>query len=374
MNAEQTVLDLVDLIYQAAGDPKRWSAVLERLVVKFHATVGTIHHQDSTSQESNFSSLWNLSPDAIKPYTAYYGYRNPLMTTRAQVIRTGAVNTLEMLCPEPLLVRSEFYNDYLRHLGLLYCVAATLRSDGANSSNLSIFRSSHDQPFGEQERKVLQILMPHLQRAFQLHVRIQGLERKADAAADALDQLHHGVLLLDVSHRVLMVNRAASALFASAKTLQLTPRGLVAMIPSENRKLQALVDGAICMASGQGLYSGGAMTVSRTSNQRPLHVLITPLRTRTIHIGKDVPVVAIFISDPDRKPASELQFFAQLYGLTRAESRLAQILMGGTTLKEAGEQLGVMQSTLRSQLKSIFAKTSTNRQSDLIRLLLLTPA
>jgi hypothetical protein len=53
-----------------------------------HAKVGTIHHQDSSSQEGNFSTL---SLEAIEPYMTCYGYRNPFMTTRPQVIRSGAL-------------------------------------------------------------------------------------------------------------------------------------------------------------------------------------------------------------------------------------------------------------------------------------------
>lgn len=110
-----------------------------------------------------------------------------------------------------------------------------------------------------------------------------------------------------------------------------------------------------------------------SDHQKPMSLLVTPLRTRSIHIGKCIPVMTIFIADPDRKPVQPPELFAQLYGFTRAESRLAHELVCGSTLKEASEHLGVMPSTLRSHLKSIFAKTSTGRQSDLIRLLLLTP-
>ncbi len=86
-----------------------------------------------------------------------------------------------------------------------------------------------------------------------------------------------------------------------------------------------------------------------------------------------MPVAAIFIHDPEGKPVSNSTVFAQLFGLTRAETRLAQILASGQSMKDAAALLGVAQSTLRSQLKSIFAKTNTNRQGELVRLLLLAP-
>jgi DNA-binding CsgD family transcriptional regulator len=370
--SEELILELVELIYKAAGDPEGWATVLQRLVQALRGNLGTIHHQDVLSQESSFSALWNLDPAVILSYISYYGARNPFMTTRPELIRTGAVNTNQMLCPDELLLRSEYYNDYLSHLGVRHGLAATLIGDGADSSNISIFRKPNAEPFGEQERKFLLILVPHLQRAFQIHTRIQGLERKADAAADAIDQLTRGVVLLGADGRVLLVNRAATALFASEPALKLTARGLVAAVPSENRQLHQLVQGAL--TTGKGMRAGGSISISRRGLRRPLHLLVTPLRTSAIHLGKEVPIVAVFISDPDRKPVSESQVFSLLYGLTQAESRLALLLAAGQSLKDAAEQLGVAQSTVRSQLKSIFGKTNTTRQSQLVRLLLLTPA
>jgi DNA-binding CsgD family transcriptional regulator len=64
----------------------------------------------------------------------------------------------------------------------------------------------------------------------------------------------------------------------------------------------------------------------------------------------------------------------ELYGLTPAESALATLLAEGKTLQEAAGLRGVTHQTARSQLKSIFSKTATRRQSELLRLLLSLPA
>src|ERR1700741_1172722 len=118
------------------------------------------------------------------------------------------------------------------------------------------------------------------------------------------------------------------------------------MMYAENKRLQALIHGVIRASNGDVRHSGGGMTISRSSHQKLLSVLVTPLRTNSIHIGKYIPVMAIFISDPDRKPLPIPELLAQLYGLTRAEARLAHELLCGSTLKEAAEHLGVMPSTL----------------------------
>jgi DNA-binding NarL/FixJ family response regulator len=55
------------------------------------------------------------------------------------------------------------------------------------------------------------------------------------------------------------------------------------------------------------------------------------------------------------------------------EAGLAKFLATGVTIKQASEKLNVSQSTLRSQLKSIFSKMDVNRQSELVRMLLADP-
>jgi DNA-binding CsgD family transcriptional regulator len=47
-------------------------------------------------------------------------------------------------------------------------------------------------------------------------------------------------------------------------------------------------------------------------------------------------------------------------------------LAEGLTLDEAGAQLGISKNTVKSRLRSIFAKTGATRQSSLIRMLLDT--
>jgi DNA-binding CsgD family transcriptional regulator len=57
------------------------------------------------------------------------------------------------------------------------------------------------------------------------------------------------------------------------------------------------------------------------------------------------------------------------FKLTRCEARLAVALSTGLTLKEIAKVYGVGIGTLRGQLKSIFAKTATTRQPELVALL-----
>jgi DNA-binding CsgD family transcriptional regulator len=59
-----------------------------------------------------------------------------------------------------------------------------------------------------------------------------------------------------------------------------------------------------------------------------------------------------------------------LFGRTRAECRVALLLADGRSPREIAQTVGVSFETVRSQMKSIFAKTNVKRQGELIRLLL----
>lgn len=57
---------------------------------------------------------------------------------------------------------------------------------------------------------------------------------------------------------------------------------------------------------------------------------------------------------------------ASLFGLTQAESRLAVELCAGYPLAQISAKRGVHISTLRAQLRSIFAKTGVSKQSEFV--------
>jgi DNA-binding CsgD family transcriptional regulator len=63
-----------------------------------------------------------------------------------------------------------------------------------------------------------------------------------------------------------------------------------------------------------------------------------------------------------------------LYGLSRAEARVAALLAQGHRLDETAQILGVAYETVRKHLKQIFSKTGTDRQAELVRMLVGGPA
>jgi|SRR5215207_8002403 DNA-binding CsgD family transcriptional regulator len=99
----------------------------------------------------------------------------------------------------------------------------------------------------------------------------------------------------------------------------------------------------------------------RNSSER---TLIAHIRTFPGPEGQAAGLLTLV--DLDECPAPNLPTLQAVFGLTKAEAKLALRLMCGDTIENIAEEHGVSISTARVQLKSIFAKTGTSRQAELV--------
>ena len=81
----------------------------------------------------------------------------------------------------------------------------------------------------------------------------------------------------------------------------------------------------------------------------------------------------ITLCDSIHCPSQQLLLFDKQFNLTPAKARLCRSFADGMTLNDYCEKWTVATSTACSQLHSVFGKTSTHRQSDLLRLIFLFP-
>jgi DNA-binding CsgD family transcriptional regulator len=82
----------------------------------------------------------------------------------------------------------------------------------------------------------------------------------------------------------------------------------------------------------------------------------------------------LFAFDPEATPSVTVDLVRRLFALSEAEAELSVALCCGKTLDDVATQRGTSINTIKSQLKSIFLKTGTKRQSELVSLLLASPA
>jgi DNA-binding CsgD family transcriptional regulator len=78
----------------------------------------------------------------------------------------------------------------------------------------------------------------------------------------------------------------------------------------------------------------------------------------------------VFAIDAARPISPPSHLLKDAFGISSAEARLALALANGETPKEYAASRNLGLPTVRTQLQSLFAKTGTRRQSELMRTLI----
>jgi DNA-binding CsgD family transcriptional regulator len=213
-----------------------------------------------------------------------------------------------------------------------------------------------------------------LQRAIQIHARLNRTTSERDLYAGAVEQLSVASIILDEQARVLNSNALADALLEQGDVLGVREKRLRLLTRDQNRELQDAISAVIAAQLRGETSLVRALRVPRPGGRPDLGLVLRPIPAPEWTEGQSSPCVAVFISDPDLRESASQQILGQLFELSPAESNLAILLSRGLTLAEASEMQHISQHTARAQLKSIFAKTGVSRQAELVRLILKSVA
>ncbi|HEX4861266.1 MAG TPA: hypothetical protein VFV07_08520 [Rhizomicrobium sp.] len=353
--------EIIDLAYEAAIAPELWGAVCERFSDLIQGGATTLIVQDQVTGEGDGLAL-RMDPAELD-LMFRFATRNPLLKIADFPVRPRVLTDEEKL-PKSELVRSEYYNEFMQPNEIHSLLIARLVVENDITVVLNVARSRKRDGFGQAEIETANRLHPHLSRACNLSRRLTGMRSVDSGLKEYADRCTDGIFLVDRTARVAYMNGAAEALLKGARGLVQRHGVLRAASEHGTRKLHAL----IARAAAKDDRSGGAASLERETG-RALSVTVMPVSPARVPIVCQTATVLLSVHDPDEKLAASDERLRLLFNFSRAEARLAVQLLEGRSLKEGAERLGVSINTVRSQLASLFAKTDTARQAELLRLL-----
>jgi DNA-binding CsgD family transcriptional regulator len=355
---------LIDAIYDAALEPSRWSDVITRVADHTRSMGGIMYRIAPHRREVIGRSIGRLDPDISRIYeerhfdNAWSGhmFRQP----------AGALVLSDEIISYDDLAHSAFHADVLAPQSIRHNYMSPLIRRADLVVGFNITRSHREGEMEAAAHRTLSNLIPHLQRASQLHLRAEQYEALREASLATLDRLDLGVLIVDRWHTVLFANRMARECSRTGP-LTLRDRQVGAAPPAASVKLRNLVDSTI--AGG----SGGAMALpDPAGRQLPVSVLVAPLRGRIAHQVADGHLsgaaAVIFLRDPNRSLRLDPGIAAAIFfDLTPAEARVMTVLLRGEDLALSALELGISINTLKTHMRRIFAKLGVDRHAELIR-------
>ena len=186
-----------------------------------------------------------------------------------------------------------------------------------------------------------------------------------DAGSDLLgllvDELAHGVMIVNTQGWILHANRAALGALQRGVGLATTHGGLkLKSVADQNRLTLALGNAASGKRSLIRLEDAGGST----------NLAVVPLNRQ---LAGPCDRIALLFSREDACEPSLFASFAHSHRLTRTEEQVLQLLCRCLSTPEIALQMKVAVSTICSHVRSLCAKTSTHGVRQLINLVAALP-
>jgi DNA-binding CsgD family transcriptional regulator len=329
---------LIESIYDCAIDPTLWPSTLEEIAAALNSPAGSLAVSDFITGTERALVYAGIS----EHYQALYREQYHLcdLFGHALILRpVDEPSTSEELVAADELLQSRIYRGWAAPQGFRYVLLTALIKSQARLAYIGLTRGEEDGPYNAEEQARMALLAPHI-----------------------LDALTTAVLVLGADARLVHSNVAGGAALAREDLLFARLGAVEPWDRTASPAFRAMI----------AAEAGGTVTSARRGGGSAI-VSALPLHRGRRRVAAPGPArVALFVQDDPCGP-HVIEVIGRAYGLTGAELRVLLGLVDDATPAEIAERYGIAASTVRSHLKSLFAKTGTNRQKDLVKLLLTAP-
>lgn len=375
-DTERDLADCVGAIYQAGAGDGSWLDVGERICRLMDARRALLNLGEpggprnllmpADGSETDYSAYFHASD----PYAAKARY--DFATARAYHLGNAKLGA--ELVAENDFLHSAFYYDFARHHERRHVIGGM--AGIIEATPVLVFRGDDAGAFDETHVRLLKALMPHVQRAIELRVRLGRHDETVALTRAALDALPVGVSVVDGGLKIRFINDLArrylagpdSGLF-SMRTSPYAVSGvyLAAMSREEAGTLRRLV------ASATSGGSGGAMRVT-SGNGAVVALMVAPAPqgladdvSGAERGGAREPLALIILRPLNRKAVPQADMLCDMFSFSRAEAEVALALTGGASAEDVARGRGVSLMTVRSQIRSILGKSEAENLRDFER-------
>ncbi|QQS32659.1 MAG: helix-turn-helix transcriptional regulator [Acidobacteriota bacterium] len=371
---ENEIVKTISAIYDAAYDetPDSWVIVCEKIDGLLDAENGGVTVLDTVQKEISVVGS-RMDPELLAQYVEHYQYRNPIQDRIAGLRSGGRFNRAEAIADEDF-EKLEITNEFFSKGRIFHFEYRVIAAPDDLHAAIQFSRPRGRGNFAKKDLELMDLLMPHLGRAFGIHFNFLKAKQERSILAEVLDRMPRGVFVVNEARKVLYSNTSGNSILTDGDGIYINRRGGISVRNnSDHKRFKAALAGVF---TSPGINSGWAATIrlNRGTGKRPLELLLAKCTKGDCDQFGTGEKAIIFVSDPESKRVSVADVLCRLYGLTRSEARIAGMIADGMSMADISDELCIAESTVKTHLKRIFSKTDTRRQSELAKLVLLGPA
>lgn len=349
--------DLIDLIYTALLGEASWQQFLDRL--SGNAPDGrTILFSMNTREPDDYvgmTSKFDLSE--LESYAAYYINTNPwLEHCGRRSVGLGVFS--DQIVPRTQLVRTEFFNDWLAPNNISSSIGVTIDKNGDSPLIVSTVTSRDDPDENSAFADQLTRIAPHLRRAARFYRNSSARWAAFDLNTSLFDAVGTGIVIVGENAQINTTSPIGQKFLDKGTLISVSPLGKLRL---RGEDAQTVLN-AMLMRN----YAG-----PRTADflSHGIRLTLVAMKKERLSLYFEGPTVALLIQ-PSGAPGGTpgIDQFSEFHRLTMGERRAFLGVINGKTITQIAQDASVSRETIRTQLKSLYAKTGTHSQNDLLRL------
>jgi DNA-binding CsgD family transcriptional regulator len=354
--------ETIEQFYEAAANPELWSNALEALstavgcrgallTTPVFVPGGLVHTASLADPVAQFFEQgWytnDLRNAAVKPHH----WRNGFFSGHS-------------LFSDEEIVASDYYENFARNADVPWFAAGRLKGELTDDAiSISLQRSAREGAFTVSALTDLNRVLPRLQPTMALATRLADLKGKA--LMEGLQLARQPSVLIKPNGTVAYINPAADALLG--KRLSVRRQRLVSADVIDNKRLQTLIDEAGFASES---FAGDiprlrAVVLSDIEAGTRLVVTAAPFRRSASDVVAFAGSILMF-SDLNSLVKLPIDVLQSTFDLTYREASVMSLLGEEQTIQQIAFTLGIAIETVRHHVKTIFGKTGTRRQSEVV--------
>jgi DNA-binding CsgD family transcriptional regulator len=368
MIAETAVLsDLIGTIYDTALDRALWSEVLQRSAAFVGGSAAAIYSKNPTAGSGYvYYDCGGTDPHYRQLYFDKYVRLDPTTTAHcfADVEEQMAVADI---MPYREFLETRFYKEWVHPQGLVDAATAVLDKSVTSAALFGVFRHERHGVVDDETRRRMRLIVPHIRRAVLIGNVLDLNTSERTAFADTLSGLAAGVFLVDKDARIVFANRSGQIMLDDGRILRQNDCVLTAVDPRTRTTLPDVIASA---RDGDAAVGVNGISIPLSSSPEPWLAHILPLTSGARrHAGIEYSAVAaVFVHQASLETPSSIETLSKLYKLTPSELRVLGAVSEVGGVSAVAEVVGIAEATVKTHLQHLFAKTGTNRQTDLVKL------
>jgi len=365
---DRQLFALTDKIYAASMNPEVWASVMDEIVDLTGGLCGACAVlKPKTPEQAAFWAASRGTPrGVIEMYARYHRRKDVIrMAIGARPDDIRRRERIRDVTPMKELLRSEIYSDHMLPVGArdLHLIGIGGNRGIVPVTVINVVKPKWNEDTDGIEDYVLTSLAPHLRRAFSIHWQLAEQRSVIGSGLAGFDSIGIGVISIGGALQTVVMNKAAERIMKSGDGLIWRSGRLHAESLEDDAGLARLVGVLSGLAPADA--EEPSICVRRKSGARPY--VVTALPPVASEGGRGG---LVFIKDPEESAVPDADVLMRTYGMTKMEAALCGALVSGKTKKDFGVERGLSENTVKTHLAAVFLKTNTDRQAELVRLVL----